>query len=117
MTLVSIDVASLQPFCQAVRFKPGEILRHKGQHYTDAYLMLDGSVAVDRKTKGSPEIVVAGAGCPIGEIGFLRPETIAAGVDPSLKRSELRRVGWQCGYRGHSAKLRAATYCFTALTS
>jgi CRP-like cAMP-binding protein len=71
MFQLSIDIASLQLFCRAVRFAPGDILRHKGQHYTDAYLIVDGSVAVDHKTKRLPEFVVAEAGSPIGEIGFV----------------------------------------------
>jgi CRP-like cAMP-binding protein len=88
VTEVSIDVSSLQPFCQAVCFKPGEILRHKGQHYTDAYLIVDGSVAVDRKSKELPEIVVR-AGCPIGEIGFLQGTSATATVTARTKTSVL----------------------------
>jgi predicted GNAT family N-acyltransferase len=89
VTQLSIDVSSLQPFCQAVRFNPGEVLRHKGQHYTDAYLIVDGSVAVDRKTKGLPEIVVAEAGCPIGEIGFLQGVSATATVTARTATSVL----------------------------
>jgi len=88
VTQISFDVASLQTFCQAVHFKPGEILRHKGQHYTDAYLVVDGSVAVDRKTKELPEIVV-GAGCPIGEIGFLQGAPATATVTARTETSVL----------------------------
>lgn len=88
VTQISIDVTSLQTFCPAVRFKPGEILRHKGQHYTDTYLIVDGSVAVDRKTKELPEIVV-GAGCPIGEIGFLQGRSATATVTARTETSVL----------------------------
>ena len=77
---VGLDLAALRPFCQEEQFSPGEVLRHKGQHYTDAYLIVDGSVAVDRKTKGLPEILVSGTGCPIGEIGFLRGDAATATV-------------------------------------
>ena len=88
VTQISIDVASLQTFCHVVRFKPGEILRHKGQHYADAYLIVDGSVAVDRKTKELPEIVV-GAGYPIGEIGFLQGTSATATVTARTETSVL----------------------------
>jgi N-acyl-L-homoserine lactone synthetase len=92
VTQSSIDVASFQTFCQAVRFRPGEVLRHKGQHYTDAYLIVDGSVAVDRKTKDLPEIVV-GAGCPIGEIGFLQGAAATATVTARTETSVLMLDG------------------------
>jgi len=80
VTRVGLDPAALRPFCQEAQFSPGEVLRHKGQHYTDAYLIVDGSVTVDRKTKGLPEILVSGAGCPVGEIGFLRGDAATATV-------------------------------------
>jgi len=84
MTQDSIDATALKFFSEAVRravcFEPGEILRQKGQHYTDMYLIVDGSVAVDRQTDGVPEVVVAGSGSPIGEIGFLRGASATATV-------------------------------------
>jgi predicted GNAT family N-acyltransferase len=89
MTQASIDVRSLQPFCQAVHFKPGEILRHKGQHYTDAYVIVDGVVIVDRKGKGLPEIPVSGSGSPIGEIGFLLGRSATATVIAKTSTSVL----------------------------
>ena len=88
MTQAAIDITSLQPFCQEVRFKPGELLRHKGQHYTDAYL-LNGSVAVDRDVKGLPELIVDGIGWPIGEIGFLRGACASATVIAKTATSAL----------------------------
>lgn len=85
----SINVASLQPFCRAMRFAPGDILRHKGQHYVDAYLIVAGSVSVDRKTKRLPEVVVTEAGSPIGEIGFLHGAPATATVTARTATSVL----------------------------
>jgi CRP-like cAMP-binding protein len=85
----SIDVAALQPFCRAVRFAPGDILRQKGQHYAGAYLIVDGSVTVDRKTNRSPEIVVAEAGSPIGEIEFVQGTSAIATVTARTETSVL----------------------------
>jgi predicted GNAT family N-acyltransferase len=85
----SIDVTSLQPFCQAVSFERGQILRHKGQHYTDAYVIVDGSVIVDRKTKGLSEVLVSGSGSPIGEIGFLLGRSATATVTAKTPTSVL----------------------------
>jgi CRP-like cAMP-binding protein len=68
-----IDSRSLQPFCRPVRFAPGELLRRQGQHYRDMYVLTDGAVEVDRTVRGATTRVTrSGAGCPIGEIGFLR---------------------------------------------
>jgi CRP-like cAMP-binding protein len=89
VTQASIDTEALRSFCPAVRFKAGDILRHKGQHYSDMYLMVDGSVAVDRQLKGSPEIVIAGCGSPIGEIGFLHGGPATATVTAKTATSAL----------------------------
>jgi CRP-like cAMP-binding protein len=89
VTQASIDTESLRSFCSAVRFKPGDILRHKGHHYSDMYLMVDGSVSVDRQLKGAPEIVIAGSGSPIGEIGFLHGGPATATVTAKTATSAL----------------------------
>src|SRR3984885_12369449 len=89
VTQASIDTEALRSFCLAVRFKAGDILRHKGQHYSDMYLMVDGSVAVDRQLKGSPEIVIARSGSPIGEIGFLHGGSATATVTAKTAPSAL----------------------------
>jgi len=67
-----IDTSLLGPLCRQVHFVPGEVLRHKGQHYADMYLILRGSVAVDLEARRAGPIVVSTAGAPIGEISFLR---------------------------------------------
>lgn len=67
-----IDATLLQPFCRPVRFEPGAVLRQKGQHYTDMYVMTAGTAVVDREMRGVPPIIVSEPGAPIGEIGFLR---------------------------------------------
>ena len=96
-----IDSKSLQPFCQPIRFAPGDVLRKQGQHYRDMYVLTDGSVEVDRAVRGATTRVTrSGDGCPIGEIGFLRGWGATATVtaetaidalvidDPTLTRLE-----------------------------
>ena len=68
-----INSELLQPFCKEIRFAPGDVLRQKGQHYLDMYLLTDGSRRrsigkrpARRRNSGS-----AVPGSPIGEIGFL----------------------------------------------
>jgi CRP-like cAMP-binding protein len=59
--------------CGQVRFKTGDVLRQKGQHYRDMYVITDGCVDVDPEiSRGAGKRVVSGVGSPIGEIGFLR---------------------------------------------
>jgi predicted GNAT family N-acyltransferase len=74
-----IDPKLLQPFCRELRFAPGDVLRQKGQHYTDMYLITQGAVDVDR-ANGAAKLVISGAGSPIGEIGFLRGSPATATV-------------------------------------
>ncbi len=80
-----IDPSLLQPFCPAVRFAPGDVLRHKGQHYADMYVIVGGAVAVDLEARRAGRIFVSGYGAPIGEISFLRgcgaTATVTAATD------------------------------------
>lgn len=84
-----IDVGPLQPFFPKVRFNAGDVLREKGQHYTDAYLLVDGRVSVDRKAKRLPEFLIEDSGCPIGEISFLRGVSATATVIAKTTSSAL----------------------------
>lgn len=59
----------LPAFCSGVRFAPGEVLREKGQHYTNMYWLTDGQVEVSLG-KGPP--ILRERLSPIGEIGYLR---------------------------------------------
>ena len=72
-TATLIDSNILHSFCRHVRFAAGDVLRQKGEHYTDMYLIADGTVDVylDRDMRAKPPIVRE-AGSPVGEIGFLR---------------------------------------------
>jgi predicted GNAT family N-acyltransferase len=96
-----IDLRLLQSICREVRFEPGDILRQKGQHYRDMYVITSGCVAVDREIRrGAATLVVSDAGSPIGEISFLRGCPATATVtarrttcalvldDPTLARLE-----------------------------
>src|SRR5262245_38601964 len=75
------DLALLQATCREVRFEAGDVLRHKGQHYKDMYVITDGCVDVERAPScGAADLVVASAGSPIGEIGFLRGSPATATV-------------------------------------
>jgi CRP-like cAMP-binding protein len=67
-----IDTSLLRPICREVHFAPGDVLRRKGQHYADMYLMVRGSVAVDLEARRAGHIDVSAPGAPIGEISFLR---------------------------------------------
>jgi CRP-like cAMP-binding protein len=66
-----IDTTPFRRFCREVRFAPGDVLRTRGQHYADMFLMVAGAVAVDLGARGARPIVVSRPGAPIGEISFL----------------------------------------------
>jgi CRP-like cAMP-binding protein len=78
--VASIDLAALRPICRAAHFAPGEVLRRKGQHYNDMYLISAGSVDVDLETSRGTRVVVSEIGSPIGEIGFLHGRAAMATV-------------------------------------
>jgi len=101
VSAASIDSSWLQSFCRQVRFQPGDLIRQKGQHYGDMYLITEGSCDVDREIGvGAARFAVRGVGSPIGEIGFLRGLPALATVtaktavgaliidDPTLTRLE-----------------------------
>jgi predicted GNAT family N-acyltransferase len=72
-TQTALSSELLQSFCPLVHFEPGDVLRRKGQHYKDMYLISNGCVEIDRETAGkAPKPIVSESGCPIGEIAFLR---------------------------------------------
>lgn len=71
-TLPELPISGLmQTYCRHSHFEPGNLLRKKGQHYREMYLITDGSVEVDFEN-GAATMVVSAPGSPIGEIGFLR---------------------------------------------
>lgn len=71
-TLPELAISGLmQTYCRHLQFEPGNLLRKKGQHYREMYLITDGSVEVDFENGGATT-VVSGSGSPIGEMGFLR---------------------------------------------
>ena len=91
----------LQSLCSQARFEPGDALREQGQHYSDMYLIKEGSVDVIREQgTRSEKRIVSDPGSPIGEIGFLRgcsatatvtartPVTALVIDDPTLARFE-----------------------------
>jgi CRP-like cAMP-binding protein len=94
------DLEWLRSICRQVRFEPGEAVRRKGQHYRDMYVITDGRVDVDLELSRGAASLVAGAGSPVGEIGFLRGSPATATVtartatgalvidDPTLTRLE-----------------------------
>jgi predicted GNAT family N-acyltransferase len=83
-----IDSKLLQSFCSEIRFAPGDVIRQKGQHYADMYLITDGCVEVDRETGHAAKLGV-GAGSPVGEIGFLRGCPATATVTATTATSSL----------------------------
>ena len=75
-----IDSELLRSLCRRASFAPGEVLRRKGQHYTEMFLLTNGRVDVDRETTGATRYSVRAAGSPIGEVGFLRGRPALATV-------------------------------------
>jgi CRP-like cAMP-binding protein/predicted GNAT family N-acyltransferase len=70
---LAINSKLLQSICRQVCFESGDVLRQKGQHYRDMYLITDGCVDVHPEiSRVAAKSVVSGVGSPIGEIGFLR---------------------------------------------
>ncbi len=76
----SFDPQLLARHCATVSLAPGDVLREKGQHYKDLYLIAEGRVEVwlGGRGKGSP--IELGPGTPVGEIGFLRGSRATADV-------------------------------------
>ncbi len=64
--------AELQNFCERSEFKPGELLRQKGDHCRDMLYLTSGEVAVELDPKNALIAPInVKPGQPIGEIGFL----------------------------------------------
>jgi len=91
----------LQSVCRQIRFETGDVLRRKGQHYQDMYVITDGCVEVDLESgREAAKVVLSHPGFPIGEISFLRGRPAMATViarapttglvidDPTLARLE-----------------------------
>lgn len=77
----TIDPAIFAGFCKEVSFAPGDVLRRKGQHYNNMYLMSDGEVEITLESKGKePALLTRRRGSPIGEISFLTGRTATAHV-------------------------------------
>lgn len=74
------DSGLLEAYCHRVVFEPGEVLRHKGQHYRDMYLMTGGELEVDLGLGHGSRPQVALTRGPIGEIGFLTGQAATATV-------------------------------------
>ncbi|HZN30627.1 MAG TPA: cyclic nucleotide-binding domain-containing protein, partial [Xanthobacteraceae bacterium] len=96
-----IESKLLQSVCRQIRFETGDVLRQKGQHYQDMYVITDGCVEVDLESgHEAANVVLSHPGFLIGEIGFLRGRpamaTVVARVpttglvidDPTLARLE-----------------------------
>jgi CRP-like cAMP-binding protein len=75
-----LDAGVLQSLCREVCFEPGAVLRQRGRHYRDMYLLTHGGVDVELGPGGGTRPVMAGPGAPIGEIGFLRGSPATATV-------------------------------------
>jgi CRP-like cAMP-binding protein len=99
--VASINLELLQSTCKQVRFETGDVLRRKGQHYRDMYVITDGCVdVVSEASRDAAKLVISAVGSPIGEIGFLRGCSATATViartathalvidDPTLARLE-----------------------------
>lgn len=70
---VAAFVDEMCPYCEIRALSSGEILRVKGQHYTNMYLITHGECVVETDPGNrSVKPIIRGSGQPIGEIGFLR---------------------------------------------
>ncbi len=76
-----VDTGALRQFCETKNFKPGDVLRQRGQYYRSMYWLTEGLAKVDfgDGTETRPATAV-GAGWPIGEISFLRGSPAVATV-------------------------------------
>ncbi len=75
---IFIDPEAIGALCKEVSFEPGDVLRRKGLHYNNMYLLTDGEVEISLEKKGKdPTILTRQRGSPIGEISYLtgRPAT------------------------------------------
>lgn len=71
----------LSGVCNEQTFAPGDVLRKKGQHYRNLYLITRGECSVELKPgKDRSKTLTCGRGQPIGEIGFLRGTPASADV-------------------------------------
>lgn len=81
----------LLPFCEKASFRQGEILRQKGQHYRDMFLVLEGSASAELECNADErriEPIVVDE--PIGEICFLQGTAAVATVTASSDLTVLR---------------------------
>ena len=70
----------LEQNCTEVRFAAGTVLRRKGQHYKDMFLLLHGSAEIDLESTSGEKILVSHCGSPVGEMGFLTGRAASATV-------------------------------------
>ncbi len=62
-----LDLATLSTLCPQMEFVAGEIMRLKGQHYREMFILAVGSADVDRAGDGGDgPIEVYKPGTPIG---------------------------------------------------
>src|SRR5205085_497372 len=62
----------LRPFCRPANFGAGDVLRRKGHHYTEMFILMAGVVEVNLETSGQTLLSLFEVGTPVGEIAFLR---------------------------------------------
>jgi hypothetical protein len=75
-----VEMTLLKQNCTEVRFAAGTVLRRKGQHYGDMFLLLHGSAEIDPESTSGEKILVSHRGSPVGEMGFLTGRAASATV-------------------------------------
>jgi predicted GNAT family N-acyltransferase len=75
-----VEITLLKQNCTEVRFAPGDVLRRKGQHYNDMYLLVHGSAEVDLQSTRGGKMLLSNCGAPVGEMGFLTGRAASATV-------------------------------------
>jgi predicted GNAT family N-acyltransferase len=108
--VTEIDLGLLQAYCRQAHFEPGALLRQKGQHYADMYLITAGIANVDLEAGNIARLKILATGSPIGEIGFLRGCPATATVtaetaidalvidDPTFARLENEQHAWNAHF-------------------
>jgi predicted GNAT family N-acyltransferase len=107
-----IDPEEIGGLCKEVCFASGDVLRRKGLHYNNMYLLTDGEVEITLEKKGTdPTVLTRQRGSPIGEISYLtgRPATAHVKASTSAKALVIDDGVWAMLERDHS-ELAATLY-------
>lgn len=107
-----IDPEVIAGLCKEACFSPGDVLRRKGLHYNNMYLLTGGEVEIALEKKGTDAtILTRQRGSPIGEISYLtgRPATAHVTARTATRALVIDDDVWAMLERDHPA-LAAGLY-------